>query len=168
MAQRPEEPSATSWYREYGLVWPSRRAGAWLADAHLIAALAVAPPAWLALGAMVGEGMYLPAGVSAWLTFVALQPLAEEVTFRGVLQGLLLRGPMSRRCGLLTWANLGTTAAFVAWHFGAQPLVWALAVAIPSLVFGHLRERFGSVWPAVIVHIVYNAGFGVTAWWMQR
>ncbi len=47
-----------------------------------------------------------------------------------------------------------------AWHVGTQPLGWALAVAIPSLVFGHLRERFGSVWPAVIVHIVYNAGFG--------
>jgi hypothetical protein len=24
------------------------------------------------------------------------------------------------------------------------------------------------VWPAVIVHIVYNAGFGMTAWWVQH
>jgi hypothetical protein len=168
MAHRPEEPSALPWQREYGLVWPSPRARRRLADAHLIAALAVAPPAWLLLGAMVGEHMYRPAGASAWLTFVLLQPLVEEVTFRGVLQGLLLRGPLRRRCGPLTWANLGTTAAFAAWHVGTQPLGWVLAVAIPSLVFGHLRERFGSVWPAVIVHIVYNAGFGATAWWMQR
>ena len=50
----------------------------------------------------------------------------------------------------------------------AQPPPWALAVPVPSLVFGHLRERFGSVLPAVFVHIVYNAGFGMTAWWVQR
>lgn len=168
MSHRPDEPSARPWYREYGLVWPSPRDGAWLVDSHLIVALAAAPPAWLALGALVGMGMYLPAGVMAWITFIALQPLTEEVTFRGVLQGLLLSGPLARRCGPFTWANLGTTAAFVAWHVGMQPLGWALAVAVPSLVFGHLRERFGSVWPAVIVHIVYNGGFGVTAWWMQR
>jgi hypothetical protein len=35
---------------------------------------------------------------------------------------------------------------------------------VPSLVFGHLRECFASVWPAVGVHVVYNAGFGLTAW----
>jgi membrane protease YdiL (CAAX protease family) len=57
------------------------------------------------------------------------------------------------------------TVAFVLLHLRAQPLAWALAVAAPSLVFGHLRERFGSVWPAVLVHAVYNAGFGLTAWW---
>ena len=39
-----------------------------------------------------------------------------------------------------------------------------VAVAVPSLVLGHLRERFASVWPAVGVHAVYNAGFGLIAW----
>ncbi|WP_187272118.1 CPBP family glutamic-type intramembrane protease [Zeimonas arvi] len=33
----------------------------------------------------------------------------------------------------------------------------------PSLIFGHLRERFDSVWPAVAMHALYNAGFGIAA-----
>ena len=47
-------------------------------------------------------------------------------------------------------------------------LVWALAVALPSLVFGHLRERFSSVLPAILMHVTYNAGFALTAWWAHR
>ena len=89
----------------------------------------------------------------------------SELLFRGLLQGQLLRlsqhGEELRRIGPVTWANGLTTLAFVALHLSAQPLAWALAVAValPSLVFGHLRERFASVWPAVGLHMVYNAGF---------
>jgi hypothetical protein len=57
---------------------------------------------------------------------------------------------------------------FVLWHATSQPLGWALAVTLPSLVFGHLRDRSGSVLPATFVHIIYNTGFGLTAWWVQR
>jgi hypothetical protein len=64
----------------------------------------------------------------------------------------------------LSIANLVTTAAFVALHFTAQPPAWALAVAVPSLLFGHLRERFGSVLPPVALHSIYNAGFALAAW----
>jgi membrane protease YdiL (CAAX protease family) len=56
-------------------------------------------------------------------------------------------------------ANVLVTVGFVALHLHAQPLAWALSVAGPSLVLGHLRERFGSVWPAMLVHAFYNAGF---------
>jgi membrane protease YdiL (CAAX protease family) len=63
-----------------------------------------------------------------------------------------------------TLANVLVTVGFVALHLRSQPLAWALAVAAPSLVLGHLRERFGSVWPAMLVHVIYNAGFGLTAW----
>ena len=137
-------------------------------DVQFVAALLAALPVWWLLGATLGPRMQVPAGWGAWLALVALQPVAEELAFRGVLQGRLLTWTGRRRIGPLTQANLATTAVFVGWHVGTQPLGWALAVAIPSLLFGHLRERFGSVWPAVIVHIVFNAGFGVTAWWMQR
>jgi hypothetical protein len=30
-----------------------------------------------------------------------------------------------------------------------------------------MRERFGSVWPAVFVHAIYNAGFALAAWWVH-
>ena len=35
--------------------------------------------------------MYLPSGWKAWLSFVLLYPVVEELLFRGVLQGELLR-----------------------------------------------------------------------------
>jgi hypothetical protein len=106
--------------------------------------------------------------LAGWLAFVLLWPLIEELLFRGLLQGQVLRlsqhGGQPRRIGPITWANATSTLAFVALHLSAQPLVWALAVALPSLVFGHLRERFASVWPAVGLHMVYNAGFAVAGW----
>ena len=39
----------------------------------------------------------------------------------------------------------------------------ALATAAPSLLLVHLRERFGSVLPAMFVHAFFNAGFGLVA-----
>ena len=139
-----------------------------LADRQFQLALAAAVPVWAALGHGVAGALYLPIGTTAWLVFVLGRPLVEEVAFRGLLQGRLLRRLAARRLAGITWANWLTTAAFAGLHALAQPPAWALAVVLPSLALGHLRERFGSVWPAVIVHIVYNGGFGVTAWWMQR
>lgn len=168
MARGPADRSVATWRQECGLTWPAAGGASWLDDAQFVAALLAALPVWALLGATLGTRMQAPAGWAAWLSLVALQPVAEELAFRGVLQGRLLTWTDGRRTGPLTLANLATTAVFVGWHLGAQPLGWALAVAIPALMFGHLRERFGSVWPGVMVHIVYNAGFGVTAWWMQR
>jgi uncharacterized protein len=153
---------------EFGLVRPAHPAGRGVPDAHLIAALLAAVPVCLLLGATVGMRMQVPASAAAWLSFVLLQPALEELAFRGVLQGGLRRLGAARRAGPVTLANIGTTAAFVAWHLVAQSPAWALAVALPSLVFGHLRDRTGSVLPSMLVHIVYNAGFGLTGWWVQR
>jgi uncharacterized protein len=80
-----------------------------------------------------------------------------------VLQGQLLRIGGSRRVGPFTVANLGATVGFVGMHLLSQPPAWALATALPSLLFGHLRERFGSVLPPLFIHAVYNAGFGLMA-----
>jgi len=116
--------------------------------------------------------MYVPSGWPAWMSFVLVYPVVEELLFRGVLQGELLRltarEGRTLRLGPVSVANALATLAFVAFHTIAQPLAWALAVAVPSLVFGHLRERFASVWPAVLVHVVYNAGFGLAGWLAQR
>ena len=148
---------------ECGLVVPRPAPWRWLVDAHWLLALAAAVPVWLALALLVGAQMRAPATAWAWASLVVVQPLLEELVFRGVLQGQLLRLTRARRLGPVSAANLVTTLAFVALHLPAQPFVWALAVAVPSLVFGHLRERLGSVWPAVLLHAVYNLGFGVAA-----
>lgn len=151
-----------------GLRHPAGTATAWLLDRHLVIAVFAAIPVWLALGATVGPRMHAPVGAAGWLLFTLAQPLAEELAFRGALQGRLLALTAARRAGPITFANVGTTAAFVLWHTASQPLGWALAVALPSLVFGHLRDRSGSVLPAMLVHIIYNAGFGLTAWWVKH
>jgi len=135
---------------------------------HLGLALLLALPVWVALGLLLGTHMYVPAGWTAWISFVLVQPLVEELVFRGILQGqalrLTTRHGKTRRLGPVTLANALVTLLFVAFHLQAQPLAWALAVAVPSLLLGHLREHFNSVWPAVLVHTVYNSGFGLVAW----
>ncbi len=168
MASSLPDRSQAPWWGHLGLSGPVSPRGAWLADAHLLAALLAALPVWFALGFAFGPQLRAPAGWGAWIALAVVQPLAEELVFRGMLQGALLTRTSRRRLGPVTFANLGTTLLFVAWHLGAQPHAWALAVTVPSLVFGHLRERLASVWPAVMVHMVYNAGFGLTAWWVQR
>jgi hypothetical protein len=158
MSLSPNQSSHSTLARECGLQRPAPGWWAWLRDLHAVMALLAAIPVWLALALWAGSYMRHPSGLSAW----------AELVFRGILQGQALRLMSSngepRRLGPVTLANVLVTVVFVALHLRAQPLVWALAVAGPSLVLGHLRERFGSVWPAVLVHVVYNAGFGVMAW----
>jgi membrane protease YdiL (CAAX protease family) len=149
---------------ECGLSKPKPPLLAWPPDPHLALAVLAAIPVWLALALTLGERMRLPSGPAAWASLVLVQPVVEELVFRGVLQGQLLRLTAARRFGPLTLANLMVTAGFVGAHLLTQPPGWALAVAVPSLVFGHLRERFRSVAPAIAMHALYNAGFGLAAW----
>lgn len=134
-----------------------------LTDRHFVVALGAALPVWIALGPGVGGPLYRPVGLAAWLGFVLWQPLLEELVFRGILQGQLLRVRGGLRLAGISVANWLTTALFAAMHLFAQPPAWAIAVAVPSLVYGHLRERFDSVWPAVAMHATYNAGFAIAA-----
>lgn len=168
----PAPEGHAPFWREAGLSWPRPSLRAWPPDAHLALALLAAVPVWLALAVWAGPQMRMPVGLWAWLSLVAVQPLLEELVFRGVLQGqalaLLLQDGRPRRLGPVTLANGLVSVAFVLLHLRAQPLAWALAVLAPSLVLGHLRERFASVWPCVLVHAVYNAGFGLVAWLAQR
>lgn len=168
MTPRAPTPTTPSLRTEWGLVRPRTGWITWLSDTHVLAALAAAVPMWAGLGLMVADRMQAPASTGAWLSLLLLQPLTEELLFRGALQGMLLRRTGRRMLGPLTRANAWTTAAFVALHFIAQPPGWAVAVALPSLVFGHMRDRFDSLLPSVLLHVVYNAGFGLTAWWIHR
>lgn len=155
--------------QECGLQRPDPGWWAWLRDPHAALALLAAVPVWLGLALWVGPtNLHYPAGLLAWTSFVMFQPVLEELVFRGILQGQALRLSIRQgqplRLGPFTLANVLVTVSFVALHLRAQPLAWALAVAVPSLVLGHLRERLASVWPAILVHAVYNAGFGLAAW----
>jgi len=163
VANGTRSPEPSNLLQECGLVCPRPPTFAWPPDLQFALSALAALPVWLALGTTVGARMAAPATWAGWLSLVLAQPVLEELVFRGVLQGRLLRLTDGRRLGPVTLANLLATAGFVAMHLPAQPPVWALAVAAPSLVFGHLRERSGSIVPAIAMHAFYNAGFGLTA-----
>lgn len=162
-----ESTCAPSWMHALGIVRPRPGWVAWLADGHFVAALLAALPVWLLLGALAGEHMAAADGARAWVALLLTSPIVEELVFRGLLQTALHRLLAARRVGPVSVANLLTSGGFVLAHLPMQPVGWALAVGVPALVFGHLRERHDSVLPCIVLHAVYNAGFGVVAWWVQ-
>ncbi|WP_372972140.1 JDVT-CTERM system glutamic-type intramembrane protease MrtJ [Marinobacter sp.] len=110
----------------------------------------------------------LPGGFAAgyvgdWMALAGLllvYPVVEEVLFRGVIQGELLRRPFFA-CSLagISAANVTTSGLFVLLHLFHQPLGWALAVAIPSLVLGYFRERYQGVWMPIFLHVLFNGTY---------
>lgn len=88
------------------------------------------------------------------------QPLLEELLFRGVLQGQLRLASWGRvTFAGISHANWATSALFALAHGLTHAPLWAAAVLLPSLLFGHFRERLASVYPALALHISYNAGY---------
>jgi uncharacterized protein len=94
--------------------------------------------------------------------FVAVlwQPAVEELLFRGCVQGWLFTHGWGRQSFVgISVANLLTSVVFSGAHIATHSLPWALSTLFPSLLFGVLRDRFGSVFPPLALHIIYNAGY---------
>ena len=84
-------------------------------------------------------------------------PLLEELFFRGVIQGQLLHTRWARSTfAWFSYANWVSSLLFVAFHFIYHPPLWALSVMAPSLVFGYFRDKYTSILPGLLLHIVYN------------
>ena len=105
---------------------------------------------------------------SPWLRMLSLpfllavfwQPIVEELLFRGCLQGFIsIREWGQRSLVGISIANILTSVVFAGTHIATHSLPWALSTLFPSLLFGVLRDRFGSVLPSIALHIVYNAGY---------
>jgi membrane protease YdiL (CAAX protease family) len=93
-----------------------------------------------------------------FFSLTLVQPVIEELVFRGLVQGLLLERAWGRRSRLgISNANLVTTLAFALAHFLHHDPQWPLAVIVPSLIFGFFRDRHESAWPAIALHVLYNA-----------
>lgn len=125
---------------------------------------------WLALAAgplfclsLISAGIPAPGPgwiVGAPLTFLLLAlvyPVLEEIVFRGLVQDSLSRRLNPWRFRLISKANLLTSLVFTALHFFAHPPLWAASVFIPSLVFGHFRERHGGLVSPIVLHAFYNS-----------
>ncbi len=96
---------------------------------------------------------YLAAGDPArggyWVVVVAVAagaPVAEEIVFRGYLQGALQQL-------LPGWAAIAAAAAVFGLVHGMQ---YALPVGLLGCLFGWLRWRHGSLWPSVLAHALHN------------
>lgn len=90
------------------------------------------------------------------LSLVVFAPVAEEIMFRGFLFSSL------RAKFRFRYAVVITSLLFGVLHlqFGADaPLLWVAAIDtfILSCFLCYLRERMGSVWPAVFLHAIKNS-----------
>jgi membrane protease YdiL (CAAX protease family) len=132
-------------------LWHDRRWWAALAAGPLVAV-------WLASTWPSRSAASL--AVAGWIAVVALQPLAEELFFRGILQGQLVSTTWgSRQWAGFTVANLLVSVTFAVAHLWHHPAAWAAGVLVPSLLFGYFRDRHGSVVTPVILHGAYNAAY---------
>ncbi|HJT19879.1 MAG TPA: JDVT-CTERM system glutamic-type intramembrane protease [Nitrospira sp.] len=136
-------------------------------DRVFLLAAAAGPVFWVALAAVTSVPSLQWSRIWS-LSFLAVAlwlPLVEELLFRGLIQGQLARFPWGRRATHgVTLANLATSMLFTSGHWFTHPPLWALSVLIPSLLFGLMRDRFQSTYPAVVLHALYNAGyFALTA-----
>lgn len=117
----------------------ARPAQALRLDTALWAAMLLAPAAawaWHQL-APQAAATAVPDGPGLWMLLL-VAPVLEEIVFRTGLQaGLVRRG---WRPGV---AIVLASAAFAAWHLAAGQGPAALAVFLPSLVFGHAYARHG-------------------------
>lgn len=98
-----------------------------------------------------------------WLLLLQLgllYPILEEVAFRGLIQGWLWSSRAGRSLASgISLPNLITSLVFTSLHFFYHPPLWALAVFVPSLVFGFFRDRYQHLGPAIYLHIFFNSGY---------
>lgn len=128
-------------------------------DPHFKAAIALGLFTGIVLSLVIPNGYARAIWRDPWIliSFILIQPTLEELLFRGVIQGQALHTAWGNKRYLgLSVANAFTSVLFVLLHFVHHPLVWALAVFIPSLIYGYLRERHNSLWPALVIHVFFN------------
>jgi uncharacterized protein len=90
-----------------------------------------------------------------FLSLVILPPIAEEIATRGFLYTGLRSKLPKVFAAILT--SLLFAAAHLQWGNGA-PLLWvaALDTFVLSLILVYLREKTGSLWSPIMVHMIKN------------
>lgn len=121
--------------------------------AFILKAVAVLVVVQLTGAATDTQAMYAAGGSGGTLSLIlatlflgVLTPLGEEALFRGVVANALLRyGPLI--------GVIGSALIFAIMH-GINMVLPAALVA--GLATGEIFRRSGSIWPAVVVHVVIN------------
>jgi membrane protease YdiL (CAAX protease family) len=93
------------------------------------------------------------------VTLTILVPTAEEIMFRGIVQGGLFRVQSFTRVILgLSLANWSTSLIFAAVHGWRHPLLLLPGYFLVSLVLGYFRERYHGLTVPILLHGYYNLG----------
>jgi len=127
-----------------------------------LSALAIGAAVWVLVPVLtVAQPLPWPQILSlSFFVAVLWQPVVEELLFRGCLQGWFLTHDWGPRSWVgISIANILTSLIFAGAHVAAHTFPWAVSTMFPSLLFGVLRDRFGSILPPQALHIVYNAGY---------
>ena len=149
---------ANSILKDIGLsYWPP-----FMKDRLFTAALLAALPVWTIIWIKVAPTFTIANQSLLLIVFMTVvwHPILEELLFRGIIQGSLIKKPFGQKQILsLTGANWTTSLLFVAAHLWYQPTAWALMVIFPSLIYGFFRDKYSSIYPCIVLHAVYNGGF---------
>lgn len=145
-----------------GAGWGSR--DGWLAAVGVLAVsfgLSGAASVLIPAAAVGGPGVVIgAAGTATALLNVVLRATGEEVFFRGLLGGVLMR-----RLGAI-WGNLAQAAIFLLPHLALLAVdarLWPILPAqfLTGLLLGWLRHRADSFVPGAAVHAVVNLAAGL-------
>lgn len=93
--------------------------------------------------------------ILTFLSLVILPPLVEEIMVRGFLFGSLKKGMPVVAAAIVTSGLFGLLHL----QFGSgAPLLWVAAIDtfVLSLFLCYLREKTGSLWPAIYLHMLKN------------
>lgn len=100
---------------------------------------------------------YFKGGAASAIVLIMLFPIAEEMLFRGFLQGeLLARNRFKHIMAGFSGANWVTSIAFSCAHIWQHPLTLIPGYFAVSLVLGYFRERYGGILVPVLLHSYYN------------
>ena len=130
-----------------------------LRDRQFWAAVAAGPVGALAWVEFTGERTGSSGMLTPWplLMLVVGYPVIEELAYRGLIQGLLLRCRFGRyRVGPLSLANSLTTLVFAFSHWPRGGALLAMGVTPPGLIFGYFRERHDGLRSPILLHGWYN------------
>ncbi len=98
------------------------------------------------------------------LLLVFVFPVLEEIVFRGLIQESIQQLLSNNQLPtLIIWrissANVLASLLFSASHLWTHSALWALAILVPSLIFGYFKDQYQSLQPSIVLHIFYNLGF---------
>ncbi len=82
----------------------------------------------------------------------------EEFFFRGFLIPFIREYIPSQYLGI-SMANIISAVIFAGLHILYHPFLWAVGTFFPAILFGYFREKHDCLWPAVVLHYIYNVGY---------